>query len=466
MELRDAISALRTRWWLPIVVLLFAGGAALGVSLLTTPLYQSSTQLFVSANGSNSPAGQAQSDQVAQDRVASYAQLVAGPDLARRLVDNLGLPMTPEQLQKEMAVSAVPGTLLIKVTVTDPSPQQAFRIAQAVGAEFPVQAAQLETADATPSPVRVTVAEQPRVPDRPSSPQLVRNVGIAAVLGLLVGAVAALMRPVLDRTVRDPRQAAEVTSAPVIGVVPRSRALRRPAKQKRGGASREFRALRAMLQCLDVGESSVLTVASCLQAEGKTTVALNLGLALAEEGYAVTVVEADLSSPSMARYLGLPEEVGLAHVLAGLTDVDGAMRPHPRGELSVMPAGTMPAHLPEPLRGAQLFPILEKLRAGADVVLVDGPPLLTDPDAARIAAHTDGAILAVRYGRTRRTALREGLELLQFARARMLGVVLTMVPRRSATTTWLAYPVAESDGPGKHALPGQGLDSERGPDQW
>lgn len=462
MEFSDALAALRARWWLPVLLLLVAAGAAVGVSLQQTPRYVSTTQLFVSPSGANQTADPLQGNQVAQDRVPSYAQLAAGPDLARRIVDRLGLPMTPQHLQKEMAVEAVPGTVLIKVTVTDPSPDRAYSIAQTVGAEFPVQVTQLETAGGTASPVRVTVAEPARMPDRPSSPQVLRNGVIAAVLGLLAGTVLALMRRVLDRTVRDLREAAELARAPVLGVVPRSRTLRSHRVPNGGTVGVAFQQLRAMVQCLNLGEPNMFAISSSLGSEGKTTVAVNLGLALADEGYAVTVVEADLSSPSLARELGMPEDMGLTHVLAGVADLGDAIRPHPRGAVSVLPAGTMPRDLPEPLQGGRLFPILEKLRADADVVLVDGPPLLASPDGARIAAHTAGVLLAVRYGKTRRDHVRQAVGMLEFAGARTLGVVLTMVPPRTARTMRFSTLDTRYNATGRHADPDGSYPSEDG----
>jgi len=113
MELREVLNALRASWWIVLLVVLVGSGTALGVSLLQTPLYTSSTQIFVSTNDSASTQEVFQGSQFSQARVSSYAQLIQGQDMAGRVVDRLGLDMTPAQLQTEISATAVPDTVLI-----------------------------------------------------------------------------------------------------------------------------------------------------------------------------------------------------------------------------------------------------------------------------------------------------------------------------------------------------------------
>src|SRR5690348_10273896 len=196
MELREAVATLRAAWAVPVLAAILAGGVALLVSLLLTPQYQSSTQLFVSAAEPVLLSQPYQGSQLARDRVPSYTELIQGTDFARHLVDRLNLPMSPADLHQEIEATAVTDTVLIDVTITDPQPQRALAIANAVGSEFAAQATHLEMAAGGTSAVQVTVSEQPQLAVRPSFPQTWRNVVVAAIFGLLLGAVIALMRPV------------------------------------------------------------------------------------------------------------------------------------------------------------------------------------------------------------------------------------------------------------------------------
>jgi receptor protein-tyrosine kinase len=434
---------------MPVVGVVLSGAVALGVCLLLTPQYESSMRLFVSANESAS-ADAVEGNQLAQDRVASYAELITGRDLARRVIARLDLQSTPKELSEQISAEAEVGTVLITVVVTDQSPERALGIALAVAEESIADVERLETADAGVSPIRVSVAEPPQLPVEPSSPKTARNVVIAGVLGLLVGAVVALMRPVLDRSVRTPEQAAELVGAPAIGLVRRDRSLRagrggRAPDRLNPAAREDFRRIRANLQFMDVGRSpTVLMVSSAVPSEGKTTLAVNLGLVLAEAGRTVTVVEANLRSPAVARRLGISGDPGLAQILAGVADVDDVVQCHVQGELWVLPAGPAPDDPTKLLESGDLPSLLEKLRGRNDVVLVEGPSLLAAADTSELAQCTDGVVLAVRHGRTRREQLDQGAAILDFAHARLLGVVLTMAP--------------PSSGPGVSARPGRAAD--------
>jgi capsular polysaccharide biosynthesis protein len=429
LELRDALSALRARWWLPIVGLLLAGGIAFGITSLQTPLYRTSTQLFVTSTQATATSDPALGSQLAQDRASSYAQLVTGQDLARRIVLVLGLPMTPEEFAKEITATAVPGTVLIDVTVTDPSPERAFTIARTIGLEFPSVAQGLETAGGGPAPVRVTVAEQPQQPTKPASPETVLDVAIAAGFGLLVGAVVALMVPLLDRSVRHAEQAAELTGAPVVGVVPKRRGRSRGKATGRGAAveTNAYRRIRVNLQLLDAAglPARLLMVSSALPGDGRTTLTLGLGRILASAGQTVTIVEAWPQARGVAYRLGLVADRGLTHVLSGAADVDDVILSHAETGLSVIPAGPVAGDPAKELSPDLLLPVLEKLRGRSDFVLLLGPPLLPVPEAAELARHTDGVLLAVRCRRTKVDQLEQAAAILGFAHARTVGVVLT-----------------------------------------
>ena len=436
MELREAIATLRAAWTVPVLAAVLAGGVALLVSLLLTPQYQSSTQLFVSAAEPVLLSQPYQGSQLARDRVPSYTELIQGTDFARQLVDRLNLPMSAAELHQEIEATAVTDTVLIDVTITDPEPRRALAIADAVGPEFATQAAHLETVTGGSSAIHVTVSERPQLAARPSFPQTWRNVLVAAIFGLFLGAVIALVRPVLDRSVKSPDEAADLAGAPVLGVVPENKKLKKGEQSAvvhlgDKDLQESYRRIRVNLQLLDPGRSPcVIMVSSAVSAEGKSTVVLNLGRELAEAGHKVIVVEANLWSPGFARELGLPGDVGLAQVLTGAVDVSDAIRPCALSSLSVLAAGPAPPDPTQLLASWRLRPLVESLREDNDFVIVEGPPLLTVANSAELALNTDGVVLAVRFGRTRKAQLEEAAAMVEFAQCRrVMGVVLTMVPR-------------------------------------
>ncbi|MGY2126980.1 polysaccharide biosynthesis tyrosine autokinase [Blastococcus sp. SYSU DS0617] len=444
MELREVLTTLRAAWWLPFAGILVGGAAALLVSLLQPPLYTAETQLFVSTPDTASTSEAFQGSQLSQERVTSYARLIGGGGLASRVIARLDLELTPEELAENVTATVVADTILIDVSVTDQSPRDAQRIALAIGDEFTDFATDLETPPSGgPSPVAVRVTEQPNVPDAPSSPQTVRNVVVGLLVGLFAGAALAFIRVMLDRSVKEPDDVVKLTGAPVIGTVLRDDALEKRHVVERSSTSRtaeDYRQLRTNLQFLNVDEPpKVIMVTSALPSEGKTTAVVNLGLALAEAGRTVTIVEADLRKPKVTRYLGIVAGVGLTNVLAGTAEVEDVVQQYGPSGLSVIASGPTPPNPGELLASTNMHALLDKLRGGNDFVLVDAPPLLPVADSTGLAVYMDGVLLSVRYGSTRKEQLQQAAASLERVGAKTLGVILNIVPARAELASAYGY---------------------------
>jgi succinoglycan biosynthesis transport protein ExoP len=194
--------------------------------------------------------------------------------------------------------------------------------------------AEVAIAAAKTSAVRkVGVAEPPR---SASSPDPARNTLLGALVGLMLGLVLAATRDRLDRRIRDPQALESAFGRPIIGRIPKSRALakRRPGTDALPPAEAEaFHALRANLLyfAADRDARSVL-VTSAESGEGKTTIAWNLARAASSPGSRVLLMEGDLRRPRLARGFGVSGAPGLTEFLAGeasLNDVAGSARLRP-----------------------------------------------------------------------------------------------------------------------------------------
>ncbi|MGY1609582.1 polysaccharide biosynthesis tyrosine autokinase [Geodermatophilus sp. SYSU D00700] len=440
MDLRGVLAALRAAWWFPVAGLLMGGVAALLASILQTPLYTSTTQLFVSTTNSASPSDVFQGGQFSQQRVASYVELIQGEELAQRVIDQLDLDISPQDLTEEIAASASSETVLIDVTVTDPAPAQARRIAQVVGSEFITFVTELETPPGgSSSPVKVTVSQAPEVAEAPVSPQPGRNAALGLLAGALVGAAMAIVRRLMDRSVKAADEAADMSGAPVIGIVLQDDSLAKQHVIDRRTTNRtaeDYRQLRTNLQFLNVDEPpKVIMITSAVPSEGKTTAVVNLALALAESGRSVTVVEADLRRPKVTRYLGMVGGVGLSNILAGSADVDDVRQRYGNAQFYVIAAGPTPPNPAELLASTHMSGLLDKLRAENDFVLVDAPPLLPVADSTGLAVMMDGVLLSVRYGSTRKDQLQQAAAALTRVGARTLGIILNIVPPKAEIAT-------------------------------
>ncbi|MGY1724509.1 polysaccharide biosynthesis tyrosine autokinase [Blastococcus sp. SYSU DS0533] len=449
MELRDTMAAFRAGWFLPVIGMLLGGGIGAAMALVMTPTYTSSAQVWVTSTDATSTTAAFQGSQFAQNRVASYVQILGSERLADGVIERLDLDLTASGLQSRVEASVVPDTTVLGIVVTDTSPQRARDIAAAVADEFTELVLEVETTTTTPTdpevepvttvPVKVTVLDTPEVADEPTAPNLYANIAVGVLIGLLVGLVLAYARVRMDRSVRDAKVASDVAGAPVIGTIARDPKLATGhvlERNSRSGTAEAFRQLRTNLQFLNVDEPPrVIMVSSAVAAEGKSTVAVNLALTLAEGGHRVALVESDLRHPRVVRYLGLVDGAGLTSTLTGAADLDDVLQPY-GDRLSVLGAGSIPPNPSELLASGQLRTVVERLRATHDYVIVDTPPLLPVADASAVAVVMDGVLLAVRQGKTRREELERAAAVLDRVGARTLGVILTMAPASSSPQSY------------------------------
>jgi len=438
VDLRDYALLLRKRWRLIVLCTLLAVAASLAATLATTPTYKASAQLFVStATGAEgSVGGLSAGGQFAQQRVKSYADIVDSPPVTDVVVQELGLDRSGRSLAKSIEATAPLDTVLINVDVTDADPAAAQRIANAVSERFTVVAGQLETpAGKTASPVKVSVVRTADLPSVPVSPRPKLNLALGLLVGLAVGAGAAVLRETLDTSIKGADEVTELLGMPTLGLIAYDPdAGKRPLivhVDPQSTRAEAFRQLRTNLQFIDVDRKPrSIVVTSSVPQEGKSTTTCNLALALAQAGLRVILVEADLRRPRLADYLGLEGSVGLTDALVGRADLDDLIQPWGDGTLQVLASGPAPPNPSELLGSHQMRELLRELESRCDLVLLDAPPLLPVTDAAVLAAHASGAIVIVRSGRTTREQARRAVEILRAVDVHLYGAVLNMVSTR------------------------------------
>lgn len=436
MELRDFLAIIRKRWTVIVATGMAGLVLSLAVSLTATPIYTASTQLYVSVQGSTSTSEMLQGANFSRQQVASYTSLVNSPYVLNAVVDDLALGVDVGELAERVSASSPLDTSLINIAVTDQSPALAAAIANAIAAEFRDVVAELETpSGGGTSPVKLTIVREAAAPTAPSAPNVRFNALLGILGGIALGLGAAVLRDVLDTRVRGESTIAQVTDAAIVGVIAYDEsATETPLivqSAPNSPRAEAFRRLRTNVQFLDLTERpSTIVLTSSLPGEGKSTTTLNLGIALADAGTRVAIVDADLRRPTIGKHLGLETSAGLTTVLIGKASLDEVLQPWGNGNLFVLPSGQIPPNPSELLGSAAMGKLLEDLSGKFDLVLVDTPPLLPVTDAAILAKRTGGAMVVVGAGRVNRAQLREALGALATVGAHILGVVVNREPRK------------------------------------
>lgn len=201
-------------------------------------------------------------------------------------------------------------------------------------------------------------------------------------------------------------------------------------KDARSAAAEAFRTLRTNLIFAGLETPlQALVVTSAApesdEAVGKSLILANLAVVMAQGGRKTTLVDCDLRRPRQHEIFGAPAAPGFSDWMTGRDDAPPRLVPTGLDGLALLPAGSA-AVAPADLLSSRRLPLLiAHLKAEADIVLFDAPPLLAVSDAALLAASLDGALLAVSAGHTRRDHAQRAKEMLEKIGVRVVGAVLT-----------------------------------------
>ncbi|MEV8241601.1 polysaccharide biosynthesis tyrosine autokinase [Microbacterium testaceum] len=438
MELRDYLRILHRNWILILALTVLGGAGAFGYSLLQTPTYEANTQLYVSVRSDSSGVSElAQGTNFARQAVISFVDVVDSAVVLDRVIDDLNLNRTAQQLAGSIDASSPTNSVIISIRVTDTDAETAAAIANSVGSNFAdVVVNRLEKPEGeAASLVRVETIAPALVPTSPSSPHIPLNVALGVLIGLALGLAIAILRSVLDTRIHSLHDIEAATEAPVLGGI----ALDPDAKKRplivhadpRNPRAESFRSLRTNLQFIDVdGTSRSFVVSSAGPGEGKSTTTANLAIALAETGARVVLVDGDLRLPRVADYMGIEGGVGLTDVLIGRAELVDVLQQWGTGKLFVLPSGRTPPNPSELLGSQAMQRTLAALADAFDYVLVDAPPLLLVTDAAVISRFTSGVLMVAASGTTKKPQLTAAVEKLQAIGSRLFGVIVTMLPSK------------------------------------
>lgn len=290
----------------------------------------------------------------------------------------------------------------------------------------------------------ISIVDNATPPATPSKPNMMINLALAALFGLGLGVVAALVLEALDETLATPDDVEKKLAVPVLGVVPlldKGQTTAAALADIRSGFSEAYYSLRTALQfSTPEGAPASLLVSSARPAEGKSTTAYAVALNLARIGKRVLLVDGDLRNPSMHRLVGVDNERGMSNVLSGSSDLASVVQRTRQDNLYFIPCGPLPPNPAELWGGDRLRQFLSDARDKFDHVVVDGPPVLGFADSPLLAAAVGGVLFVLESKGTRRGQARGALRRLKMGRARLLGAVLTKF--NAKTTTYGGYDYA------------------------
>jgi capsular exopolysaccharide synthesis family protein len=287
-------------------------------------------------------------------------------------------------------------------------------------------------------PMNITVVENAAPSGIPVEPDKASIGFYSLLIGLIGGVGLAFAREYTDQRLRSADEIKMALGLPILGMVPHIQHARTASQRgtqlhldPMSDVAESYRTVRTAIYFGNPhGVAKTLLITSPAPGDGKTTLASNLAIAMAQAGNRILLLDADFRKPMQHKIFEVQKRTGLSSVLAGEVTLEEAIQETPVQGLHVLPCGPIPANPSEILNSQTFADVLDELTGRYDHVLLDSPPVMPVTDARILAASCDATVLALRAEKSTRKGAIYARDVLRSVGSRILGVVVNDVPRR------------------------------------
>jgi len=238
---------------------------------------------------------------------------------------------------------------------------------------------------------------------------MIRNFSI--VIGLLVPLFIIFIRSLFETKIESEEELKRLSTIPILGRIALNkgddRVIVKPGS--RSAINEMFRLLRTNLNFINHGkDKQSILITSSVSGEGKTFIALNLGITLALSNKKVVLLGLDLRKPKLGAYLGTDDSsTGITNYLVGQNNLDDILQTYASApNLSYMVSGPAPPNPAELILSDKMQELLAELKERFDYILIDTPPVGLVSDALLLREHVDNLLIVVRHKYTRKVMVK------------------------------------------------------------
>jgi len=439
----------RSRWSF-LAILLVCLIVAVIINVVSPIVYEaSSTIAIVQSNGANK---MSYDEEIAKMNIPILQNHLLIKNVAKKLKGGEATEGEIRDIQKNLRIKMDKKTNTIKVAVRDKSPEGAAAVSNAI-----VEQAIISRRDKQQKLGNIIRINEAIKPDKPIAPQKLRNIIFGFAIGLALGLMFAFLRDYFDKTyptLEDAKRDLESLPTPItfLGVIPAmekaegERIALKTYDAPNTGPSEAFRIIRTKLRFIDTDSPlRTMLITSSTQAEGKTTIASNLAVSLAQMDKRILILDADMRRPTLHKIFPLDDsgktvsassdsrKPGLSELLIMVNEKDPKaalseiVRKTEVENLLFIPCGTIPPNPSELLDSESMRKLIPLLEEEYDYVVIDSPPVRVVSDPVILASMVDCVICVFNIVKTKKDDIRFGLEELMVATPREIGIVCNLI---------------------------------------
>lgn len=413
-------------WWLALLIIVIgAAGSGLLSYRSYTPVYEASMTFTVRVTNPLHASVTAYNVKTAEQMAQTFPYVITSPAMKQKVMDHLEISYMPS-----VTATALKNSNIFTLTVQDTDPERAYEVLEAVVVCYP------EIAEFVVGPTVLVPLDNSGVPEDPINPfSPVRSLSIGAVTGLVCWVLYAIVITLTRTSIHDEDQLKNVLNKPCLGNIPVTQVVGRdmvcPLIHKdRGkfGFSESIRLLRIRAE-KEMGKTGkkVLIVSSAIPGEGKTTVSVNLAIALARNDKRVLLIDCDMYNPSVERALKPAIGKNLGSFTFGVTEKKANVHAMSIRNLYTVLLMQGKGSDGRFLSSSDLRQLVQSSRKGFDYVILDTPPCSLLADTAEMSAAADCAIMVVRQDYAPRDKILDGARLLTDSGLPLIGCVMNGV---------------------------------------
>lgn len=422
ISLRDYFLILKKRKILIVTItVLFILVASIGTKIIIKPEYKSSTTLII--KGSEKVDSESDQKYLNEKLTKTYSEIVNSKLIKAKVGKNLNIDLNNKDVIQKIDIESIPDTDILKIEVTGSNAELVAKVANEIANVSEKEAKNMLDIE------KVEIVDEAQVPKRPINLNTKKNTIIGLILGLVISIFLAFLFEYLDDTIRTPKDISRHLRLLSIGILPRVEEELVVFEKPNSFESESYRILNTSIQAIKRNKDiRTILITSSNFDEERDVVSINIGLAMAEKGDKVLLIDGNLRDSKLHTILNIDNKKGLSNILNEDLNYEETINIYGKEkDLHIITSGSDISNPSELLATDKMEGLIKKLENKYDTIILNSPAIGAISDAVTLSTVSDGTILVCEAEKTEIEDMKKGKELLEKVEANILGVVLNKI---------------------------------------